>query len=157
MKRSLTKEMPMKPEFRVQTRIRKPVAAVFDAFVDPAKLCAFFTATASGPLTEGATVTWTWRDYDLKAPVHVVAVRANELVALEWTASKTGAKTRIEIRFRPLDAQSTLVQIAESGWAADDAGLRASYDNCEGWTHVLHCLKAHLEHGLDLRDAHLPG
>lgn len=47
-------------EFRVNGRIGKPVAEVFDAVVNPKKLSGYFTTIggASAPLVEGTTVTW---------------------------------------------------------------------------------------------------
>ena len=47
-------------EFRVNGRIGKPIAEVFDAVVNPKKLSGYFTTIggASAPLAEGTTVTW---------------------------------------------------------------------------------------------------
>ena len=44
-----------------------------------------------------------------------------------------------------------MLSISESGWKTDREGLKGSHDNCSGWTHMAMCLKAYLEHGLDLR------
>ena len=44
-----------------------------------------------------------------------------------------------------------MVRISESGWRETPAGLKASYDNCGGWMHMALCLKAYLEHGINLR------
>ena len=46
---------------------------------------------------------------------------------------------------------STLLSISEAGWRTDKDGLRGSHDNCGGWTHIAMCMKAWLEHGIDLR------
>jgi uncharacterized protein YndB with AHSA1/START domain len=53
--------------------------------------------------------------------------------------------------FKPLDAKNTMVQISESGWREDDKGLVSSYGNCGGWMHMIACLKAYLEYGINLR------
>lgn len=45
-----------------------------------------------------------------------------------------------------------MVTIAEAGWRDDEAGVSSSYQNCEGWTQMLCCLKAWLEHGINLRE-----
>jgi uncharacterized protein YndB with AHSA1/START domain len=42
------------------------------------------------------------------------------------------------------------VTITESGWKDDEAGRKASYANCEGWTEMLACLKAWMEYGIQL-------
>lgn len=146
----------MKPEFRVSARISKPVAEVFDAVVNPKKLSAYFVTTgggASAPLVEGTTVLW-WGDI----PVEVDSIRANERIAFRWDAG-VGAgeghyKTRVEMEFQALDDGGTLVTIAEAGWRENDNGVRKSYLNCEGWTQMLCCLKAYVEHGINLRDGY---
>lgn len=53
--------------------------------------------------------------------------------------------------FRPLDADNTMVQIAESGWLDDETGVKGSYGNAGGWMHMMCCLKAYLEYGINLR------
>jgi hypothetical protein len=44
-----------------------------------------------------------------------------------------------------------MVQISESGWRSDAEGLARSHDNAGGWMHMMCCLKAYLEHGINLR------
>ncbi|MDQ0470050.1 SRPBCC domain-containing protein [Labrys wisconsinensis] len=146
----------MKPEFRVSARIAKPVREVFDAVVSPDKLSAYFTTVggANGPLVAGSTVVW-WGE----VPVDVDEVTADSHIVLRWDGPKSadGAvlyKTRIEMRFEALEDGATLVTIAETGWHADAQGQRASYLNCEGWSQMLCCLKAFLEHGINLREGY---
>lgn len=138
--------------FRVSARIAKPVAEVFDAVVNPAKLSAYFTTVrgASAPLVPGTTVIW-WGE----VPVEVDEVVPSKRIALRWDAQipegETPYKTRIEMNFEPLDDGATMVTIAEQGWRDGDYGRRKSYLNCEGWTQMLCCMKAFLEHGVNLR------
>ena len=147
----------MKPEFRVSARISKPVETVFDAVVDPVKLSGYFTTVggASAPLIAGATVLW-WGE----VPVEVDEVLDRERIVLRWDGSgpkgDTRYKTRIEMNFEPLDDGATLVTIAETGWRESANHLRASYINCEGWTQMLCCMKAFLEHGINLRHGYYP-
>lgn len=143
--------------FRVSGRIARPVAEVFEAVVNPRTLSSYFTTIggASAPLVAGTTVTW-WGE----VPVDVEEVVPDSRIVLRWDAgTPNGAasgKTRIEMRFEPLDGDATLVTIAESGWRDGDAGLRKSYLNCEGWTQMLCCMKAWLEHGINLRAGYYP-
>ena len=53
--------------------------------------------------------------------------------------------------FERLDANTTIVRIAESGWRENPKGLESSYGNCFGWTQMLCCLKGHLEYNINLR------
>lgn len=146
----------MKPEFRVSARISKPVAEVFDAVVNPAKLSAYFVTTgggASAPLVEGSTVTW-WGDI----PVEVEQVLRHQKIVLRWDGGagegRPPVKTRVEMKFDQLDDGGTMVTIAEGGWLESAAGLRKSYLNCEGWTQMMCCLKAWLEYGINLREGY---
>lgn len=143
----------MKPEFRVSARISKPVGEVFDAVVNPKKLSGYFTTIrgASAPLVQGTTVTW-WGE----VPVEVDTVEADKRIVLRWDGAGAAAsyKTRIDMNFEMLDDGATLVTIAETGWLDDEKAVRRSYSNCEGWTQMLCCMKAYLEHGINLREGY---
>jgi uncharacterized protein YndB with AHSA1/START domain len=146
----------MKPEFKVSARISKPVAEVFDAVANPKKLSAYFVTTgggASAPLAEGTTVRW-WGD----VPVDVERLIQDEKIVLRWDGGaivgQPAYKTRVEMKFEPLDDGGTLVTIAEGGWQESQAGLQKSYLNCEGWTQMMCCMKAWLEYGINLREGY---
>lgn len=139
-------------KFQVQLKIQRPVAEVFDGVVNPAKLSGYFVQKSSGPLREGTTVQWTFAEVPGEHDVVVRQVVPNERIVFEWaSASESGARTTVEMQFVPLDAGATMVRISESGWRETPAGLAASYDNCGGWMHMALCLKAYLEHGINLR------
>jgi uncharacterized protein YndB with AHSA1/START domain len=140
----------MEPKFQVQLKIRKPVAEVFAAVVEPQKLTGYFIQTSSGPLTEGATVTWMFAEAPEPCEVTVRKLAKNETIVLEWAGGRS-YNTRVEMEFKPLDAMSTLVLIRESGWRSDDTSTELSYGNAGGWMHMLCCLKAFLEYNINLR------
>lgn len=142
----------MQPKFQVQLKIQRPVSAVFDAVVDPKKLSGYFTKTASGPLTEGATVLWSFVEAPDPFPVKVRQVVANERIVLEWASAEGGYDTTIEMVFKPVQGDATMVQISESGWRDTPKGLESSYNNCGGWMHMMVCLKGYLVHGINLRE-----
>ena len=147
----------MDPRFKVSGRIARPVDEVFEAVVDPDQLSRYFTTGgAKGRLERGATVTWDFADFPGAFPVEVVEVEPNRRIVLHWDAnegdgSPAGYQTTVTMEFEQLDDGRTLVSIAEHGWKDTDSALEASYGNCEGWTSALCCLKAWLEHGIDLR------
>ena len=142
--------------FTVQTTINRPANEVFDAIADPAKLEKYFAGSASGPLVEGTRVIWNWPDWG-DYPVQVDEVRPNTRIALRinavaWKKTKTDSyDVAVVFDIEPLSDTLTLVKISESGWKSDDDGIKASYENCGGWQHMADCLKAWLEHGIDLR------
>jgi len=145
----------MSGNYRIQTKIKRPVADVFDAVVSSERMKKYFVNGASSDLVEGATVTWRWDHYG-ENPVVVRKVVANELIELaidskEWDKTKDDAyEVLVIFEFEELE-DGTMLRITEQGWKTDADGLKASHENCEGWTHMAMCLKAYIEHGIDLR------
>ena len=43
------------------------------------------------------------------------------------------------------------VVIRESGWRTTEKGIESSYGNAGGWMHMMACMKAYLEYGINLR------
>jgi uncharacterized protein YndB with AHSA1/START domain len=155
----------MELRFQVAGRIARPVEEVFEAVVDPDQLSQYFTTGgAKGRLETGATVYWDFADFPGAFPVEVAEVVPNKRIVLRWEANEPapadegavagsgGYNTTVTMEFEPLEDGRTLVSIAEEGWNPTDAGLKASYGNCEGWTNALCCLKTWLEHGINLRE-----
>lgn len=154
----------MELRFSVAARIAKPVSEVFEAMADPKQLSRYFTTGgAKGRLETGATVFWEFHDYPGAFPVDVVEVEKNRLIVLRWEANEgvpagddpivnAGYKTEVTIRFESLQDGRTLVSISERGWRETQAGLKASYGNCQGWMQMLCALKAFLEYGINLRE-----
>jgi uncharacterized protein YndB with AHSA1/START domain len=144
--------MPMELEFGVHAKIARPVADVFEAVVNPKQLSSYFTTGgASGPLAEGVTVMWKFGDHPGEFPVRVTKLVLNERIEFSWDAEEGDYQTQVVMTFEPLPGDATLVRVAEAGWREDATGLRSSYLNCHGWTQMLCCLKAWVEHGINLR------
>jgi uncharacterized protein YndB with AHSA1/START domain len=129
--------------------IRRPVADVFAAFVDPAITTRFWFTKGSGPLEPGARVRWEWEMYGAAVEVDVKAVEPNERILIEWEGNPT--PTTVEWRFAPRPDGATFVEIENAGFGGDgDAAVAQALDATEGFTLVLAGLKALLEHGLSL-------
>ena len=145
----------MSRNYTVQTRILKPVAEVFDAVVKSEHMLHYFVNGSSGDLVEGERIVWHWDHYGENSVV-VRKVVANELVELgldsrEWEKTKDESyEVRVIFEFEEVEG-GTMLSISEAGWKTDADGLKGSHDNCGGWTHMAVCLKAYLEHGIDLR------
>jgi len=70
----------------------------------------------------------------------------------EWDKTKDEAyEVDVIFEFEALADESTLLSISEAGWKQDADGLKGSYENCGGWTHMAMCLKGWIEHDIDLR------
>ncbi len=147
--------MPI-PNYVVNTKINKPVADVFRAIVDPRTLEKYFVDRTESGIAPGKDVIWTWEKWG-DYPVKVLSYVEDRLIELEidsthWRKT-TGAGYKVLIRFelQEVATDETLLSVSESGWPTDEAGLKASHENCAGWTHMTLCMKAWLEHGIDLR------
>jgi len=149
-------------KFSVFAHIARPVADVYEAIADPAKLSGYFTTGgAKGRLETGATVSWDFHDFPGAFPVDVVEAIAGERIVLRWAGHEEPAlpadipkyQTIVTITLKPLDNDTrTLVTIAEEGWRPTEGGLKGSYGNCMGWSQMLCALKAWVEHGINLRE-----
>ncbi|HET6557019.1 MAG TPA: SRPBCC family protein [Prolixibacteraceae bacterium] len=130
-----------------QMLIRRPIASVFNAFVDPAITSHFWFTKSSGRLEKGQTVTWQWEMYNVSANVLVKELEPNRSIAIEWGEPVT----TVEFHFQSLSDGSTYVTITESGYrATGDELLQIIKDSTSGFTTVLDGLKAYLEHGINL-------
>jgi uncharacterized protein YndB with AHSA1/START domain len=143
----------MELRFEVQAKIKKPVAEVFDAVVNPKKLSIYFAnGGTSGPMEVGKTVMWKFAEFPGPFPVHVKEVIKNEKVVFEWANTKASKALWVEMTFESLDKNSTLVKIKESGWKENQESLDESYSHCKGWMQMLCCLKVFAEDGKNLRE-----
>lgn len=132
------------PVVRAQMLIRKPVADVFAAFVDPAITTKFWFTRSTGRVEAGATLTWSWEMYGASGQVKVIAVEPNRRIAIEWPLP-------VEWTFTPQGEAATMVHIVASGFAGtDDEQLAQALDSSGGFNLLLAGCKAYLEHGLAL-------
>ena len=74
--------------------IRKPVAEVFQAFVDPEITSKFWFSRGSGRLEAGKSVRWDWEMYGFSVDAKVKTFELNKRLVVEWSAY--GAPTDIE-------------------------------------------------------------
>ncbi len=129
--------------------IRRPVAEVFEAFVNPAVTAKFWFTKGSGPLKEGKQVLWEWEMYGISFPVVVKAVEQNKRILIEWPG--THGPTTVEWIFEPRANDTTFVGITNAGFCGtSDEVVQQALDSTAGFTIVLAGLKAFLEHKLIL-------
>ncbi len=134
---------------KVQMGILKPAHEVFEPNVDPDKMNKYFITTSTGRMESGKTLTWSWEDYDVSHEVKVKNVEKDKLVSFTWVGS--GVECLVVITLEPKGENQTLIKITESDWSADFEGVNRCMGQVEGWTNFLCCLKAYLEHGVNLR------
>jgi uncharacterized protein YndB with AHSA1/START domain len=140
-------ELQQPPIVRTQMLIRKPVAEVFTAFVDPTVTTRFWFTKSSGKLEAGKDIRWDWEMYGASALVSVKAIEPNARIFVEW-----GDPPRpVEWTFTPRADHTTLVSITERGFQGNgDEVVAQAIDSIGGATLVLASLKALLEHDVVL-------
>lgn len=144
------------PIVKAQMLIRRPVAEVFEAFVDPAITTRFWFTKSSGRLEPGKQVRWDWEMYGVFADVNVKAVEPNRRILIEWD----DPPRPVEWVFTAREDNTTLVSITNSGFrGSEDEVVAQAIDAMGGFVMVLAGAKALLEHNivLNLVADHHPG
>ena len=140
---------PQAPVARAQMLIRRPVAQVFEALVDPAITSRFWFSKGSGRLAAGKHVRWDWEMYGASAEVDVKAIEENKRILIEWNGPDH--PTSVEWTFEPRGEDQTFVTVRNWGFAGDaEKIVAAAMDSAGGFSFLLAGLKAFLEHGIEL-------
>ncbi len=138
-----------KPAARAEMLIRRPVADVFIAFVDPLITANFWFTKGSDRLHMGKTVRWEWEMYGFAVDIDVMAVDENRRILIHWPGA--GGSTRVEWTFISRPDNTTFVSIENSGFRGTSAEVLAQVVGAtEGFALVLAGAKAFLEQGLVL-------
>jgi uncharacterized protein YndB with AHSA1/START domain len=137
------------PVVRTGMLVRRPVAEVFEAFIDPDITTKFWFSRSSGRLQAGKQTQWDWETYGISIPVTVLALEPNERILIEWPGY--GSPTTVEWTFVSREDGSTFVSITNSGFTGDgDELVKQATDSTQGFALVLAGLKALLEHDVRL-------
>lgn len=141
----------MKPfalEIKTGIQIQKPVHEVFEAIVDPTQMSNYFIAYGSGRMETGVELTWRFPEFDMDIPVRVGEVRKDEYVSYYWDNDKNEMFVEMTLTAKGND---TVVIVTEKGAENNEAGIKWLKENTEGWANFLACLKAWLDHSINLR------
>ncbi len=134
---------------KTEMLIRRPVAEVFDAFVNPEITTKFWFTKSSGRLEPGKQIRWTWDMYDSSTDVNVKVIEPNKRILVEWMAY--GGPTTVEWIFTARPDNTTFVSITNSGFQGMQEEIaQQAIGSTEGFTFVLAGLKALLEHNINL-------
>ena len=134
------------PIVKAQMLIRRPVAVVFNAFVDPAVTTKFWFSRSSGKLEAGRRIRWNWEMYSVGDDIDVKTIEPDTRIVFEWSFPKSNL---VELRMSQ-HAKGTFVEVTNSGLRGDDVVAEAM-DLTSGWNIVLCAAKAWLEHGIELK------
>ncbi|WP_373233410.1 SRPBCC family protein [Cohnella sp.] len=133
------------PAVTAEMLIRKPVEAVYEAFVDPAVTTKFWFTKSSGRLEQGARVRWDWEMYGVGDDIYVRKLEPNRRLEIEFSDGTAAEWTFTERE------DGTFVSIVNYGFAGSEEEQAAqAVDAMGGYTMVLCALKALLEHDVRL-------
>ncbi|MBK9109467.1 MAG: SRPBCC domain-containing protein [Saprospiraceae bacterium] len=133
----------------VGIQIQKPAYEIYEAIVDPEKMCNYFISQSSGRMESGKSLIWKFPEFDMDIPVRIGKLIPNEYISYTW--DQAGIDLNVEMRLESLKDGSTLVQISEQAADSEKLGIDWLKGNTEGWSNFLACLKAYLEYGINLR------
>ncbi len=144
-----TRQLTQIPVTKTGMLIRRPVADVFEAFVNPAITSRFWFTKGSGRLEVGKQVQWDWEMYGISVPVTAKTIEPNARIVIEWPGY--GGATTVEWLFAPQRDGTTFVSITEAGFTGSgDQLVKQVTDSTQGFSLVLAGLKALLEHDVEL-------
>jgi uncharacterized protein YndB with AHSA1/START domain len=142
-------QLAQEPIAKAEMLIRRPLAEVFEAFINPEITTRFWFTKSSGRLEAGKQVTWIWEMYNVSTQVTIKEVEKNKRIMIEW--SGYGSPNTVEWIFTPYGNDATFVSITNSGFGGDgDDLVKQAIDSTGGFTMVLAGLKALLEHDIML-------
>ena len=129
--------------------IRKPVADVFEAIVNPNITSKFWFTKGSGRLDLSKQVQWDWEMHDVSIQVIPTAIEPNKRIAIQWPGYS--GPTAVEWTFAPQTDGTTFVNVTEAGFTGDgDELVKQVTASTQGFTLMLAGLKALLEHEVRL-------
>lgn len=131
-------------------QIGKPKSDIFEAIVDPGKMANYFISRGSGRMEDGKTVEWAFPEFPDTFPVKVTKSVPSQNVIFEWEGPE-GKTLEVNITLEEISPSQTLVRVTEGAMEANETGIRWLAQNTEGWANFLACLKAYMEHGINLR------
>ncbi len=139
----------MSPVAKCEILIRRPIADVFEAFVEPTITCRFWYSRGSGRLQSGARVRWDWEMYDVGTNVTVKTIEANRRILIEWNGPDNPSE--VEWTFEPHENR-TFVKVENRGFSGSaEAQMKEALNSTQGFTFLLGAAKIWLEHGIEPR------
>jgi len=136
----------MKLISKASLQIQKPIKEVFEGIVNPSKMTQYFISESTGILEEGKELLWKFPEFTDKYPITDIKIEDNRLISFIWDP-----ETVVDITLECLEDNSTLVRVVEDGKECTEKNLKWLVVNTGGWANFLACLKAYLEHGIQLR------
>jgi uncharacterized protein YndB with AHSA1/START domain len=97
--------------------IHKPVADVFEAFVNPDITTKFWFTKSSGRLEAGQPAQWDWDMYGISVPVTPTIIEPNARIVIEWPGHH--GPTTVEWTFAPQSVSNLVIVPRADGQRGD--------------------------------------
>jgi len=123
--------------------IRKDIAEVFQAMVDPAITTKIWFTKSSGKLEKGKTIEWEWEMYNHKVNVEVLEIIENQKIIFNW--GNYDRPSIVEWEFRAIEGGTFVSVTNEIEHDTSEKLIAEVRDSTERFTLVLANLKAYLE------------
>ena len=127
-------------------QIQKPIEEVFEGIINPEKMTNYFISESNGRMETGKELIWKFPEFSVEVPVKNIQIEINRSISYVWDK-----ETVVKITLEEQPDKSTVVKVTEDGKPYNEANLRWALGNTEGWANFLACMKAYLEHGIQLR------
>ena len=136
--------MHLKSEASLQ--IQKPINEVFEGIVNPDHLTNYFISESNHRLDSGKELRWKFPEFDEVFPIYNIEIQENKSISFRWDP-----ETTVHIQLIAQSDNSTLVKVTEGEKELTPQNLEWLISNTGGWANFLACMKAYLEHGIQLR------
>lgn len=131
-------------------QIQQPVSKVFEAIINPHIMKNYFISKGSDTMAENKQIIWNFPEFDLDFPIQVLKIVPEKYIFFTWQ-DQQNKPLQVKIYLAQICTTDTIVKVTEQGRKNDDDGIKWLKDNTEGWANFLACLKAWLDHGINLR------
>lgn len=137
----------MKLTIKAAIQIQKPIQEVFEAIVNPEKMTQYFISESTGRLEEGSEIKWKWPEFPgHESVVTNIKIEKNRTISFVWDNDTT-----VTISLEKQADESVVVRVTEGEKELNENNLKWYGGNTEGWANFLACMKAYLEHRINLR------
>lgn len=137
-----------KLEIKTGIQIAKSASEVFEAIVNPDKMCNYFIEKSSGSMEEGKLLTWKFPEFEELSEIRVGKIEKDRYVSFYWEIG--GKEMFVELNLEA-KKEATVIRVTEKEMENNEAGIKWLKGNTEGWANFLACLKAYLEYNINLR------
>ena len=130
-------------------QIQQPISKVYHAIVEPEEMKHYFIANSTGKLENDTVVEWQFPEFADRFPVKGLIMEEPTFISFDWSGGQENAEVRIFLTEQK--DGSTVVKIEEHEMENTAEGIKQLMQQTEGWANFLACLKAYLDHGINLR------